>query len=310
MTAAIASLTFFILLYAAAAAMYVVIEQRRRPVDERMSDIALKIKLTDRAFEGSKEDRESLGRQLLTWARARVPAPSPDSARSEKLSQTLAQAGFLRSASFQVFQLVRIVAAVSVALLAAGAGWWFGAAPSQIIVLGSCGVFLGVLVPTYIVTRRARIRQNAIARQLSDALDLLVVCVEAGLGLHEAIKVVGVESQRQNRVIGDELAMVSGEMSSGGTLGNALRSLAERTAVEDIKPLAAMLIQSEQLGAQVGPALRATSDALRTRRRLRAEESAQRTSIKILFPLALFVLPAMLMVIIGPAMIQIIRTLQ
>ncbi|HSR56720.1 MAG TPA: type II secretion system F family protein, partial [Candidatus Binataceae bacterium] len=91
--------------------------------------------------------------------------------------------------------------------------------------------------------------------------------------------------------------------------GQALRSLSERTAVEDIKPLAATLIQSEQLGAQIAPALHASSDALRARRRLRADEAAQKASVKILFPLVLFVLPAMIMVIVGPAMIQVVRTI-
>jgi tight adherence protein C len=127
--------------------------------------------------------------------------------------------------------------------------------------------------------------------------------------LFEAIKVVGTESERQKQEIGRELALVSSEISSGATLGQALRNLAERTAVEDIKPLAATLIQSEQLGAQIAPALHASSDALRTRRRLRAEEAAQRTTIKILFPLVLFVLPSMLLVIVGPAIIQILHTL-
>jgi tight adherence protein C len=164
-------------------------------------------------------------------------------------------------------------------------------------------------LPSYYVGRRARKRQNAIARQLSDVLDLLVVCVEAGLGLFEAIKIVGTESERQKQEIGRELALVTSEISAGATLGQALRNLAERTAVEDIKPLAATLIQSEQLGAQIAPALHASSDALRTRRRLRAEEAAQRTTIKILFPLVLFVLPAMLLVIVGPAIIQILHTL-
>jgi tight adherence protein C len=120
---------------------------------------------------------------------------------------------------------------------------------------------------------------------------------------------VGGESERQKQEIGRELALVAAEISAGASLGQALRNLAERTSVEDIKPLAATLIQSEQLGAQIAPALHASSDALRTRRRLRAEEQAQKTTIKILFPLVLFVLPAMLLVIVGPAVVQVIRTL-
>ena len=172
------------------------------------------------------------------------------------------------------------------------------------------GLVLGAISPSIYIRRRARLRQMAIARQLSDILDLLVVCVEAGLGLHEAIKVVATESERQAQEIGRELSLVASEISAGATLGQALRNLADRTAVEDIRPLAATLIQSEQLGGQIAPALHASSDALRMRRRLRAEEAAQKTTIKILFPLVLFILPAMLMVIIGPAIIQILHTLR
>src|SRR5712692_10204361 len=113
----------------------------------------------------------------------------------------------------------------------------------------------GFLAPLYYITRRARMRQTAIARQLSDVLDLLVVCVEAGLGLFEAIKIVGIETRRQKQEIGEELSLVASEIQAGSSLGQALRNLAERTAVEDIKPLAATLIQSEQLGAQIAPAL-------------------------------------------------------
>jgi tight adherence protein C len=164
-------------------------------------------------------------------------------------------------------------------------------------------------MPWVYLSRRARRRQGEIARQLSDVLDLLVVCVEAGLGLFEAIKIVGTESERQKQAIGRELSLVASEISAGASLGQALRNLADRTAVEDIKPLAATLIQSEQLGAQIAPALRSSSDALRTRRRLRAEEAAQKATIKILFPLVLFILPSMLMVIMGPAVLQIINTM-
>ncbi|HKN13457.1 MAG TPA: type II secretion system F family protein [Candidatus Binatus sp.] len=136
-----------------------------------------------------------------------------------------------------------------------------------------------------------------------------VVCVEAGMGLFEAIRIVGTECERHGQEIGTELNLVATDISAGASLGQALRGLADRTAVEDIKPLAATLIQSEQLGAQIGPALRASSDALRMHRRLHAEEEAQKASIKILFPLVIFVLPSMIAVIIGPAMISVLHTL-
>ena len=168
----------------------------------------------------------------------------------------------------------------------------------------------GYFGPLYYLRRRAGKRQKEISRQLSDVLDLLVVCVEAGLGLFKAMrKPIGDETERYGQAIGTELAVVSVEVAAGGSLGQALRNLAERTAVEDLKPLAATLIQSEQLGSQIGPALRSSSDSLRTKRRFRAEEAAQKSTIKILFPLVLFILPAMLIVLLAPAMIQAVRTL-
>jgi tight adherence protein C len=127
--------------------------------------------------------------------------------------------------------------------------------------------------------------------------------------LFEAIKIVGAESELRKQELGRELAQVTSEISAGASLEQALCNLGERIAVEDIGPLAANLIRSEQLGAQIAQTLHASSEAQRMRRRLRAEAAAQRTTIKILFPLVLFVLPAMLLVIVGPALIQILQTL-
>jgi tight adherence protein C len=205
--------------------------------------------------------------------------------------------------------LIRMLSLIVTGMVGFAASIVIGVAAHRmaLIVLGSLA--LGYFGPTYYLRRRANRRQKDISRQLSDVLDLLVVCVEAGLGLFEAIKIVGDESERQGQAIGTELALVSVEVASGGSLGQALRNLADRTAVEDIRPLAATLIQSEQLGSQIGPALRSSSDSLRTKRRLRAEEAAQKSTIKILFPLVLFILPAMLDVLLAPAMIQAIRTL-
>ncbi len=254
-------------------------------------------------------DDASFARTLFKWAASRVPAPNVETPQGEKLAQTLQQAGFIRTGSAQAYQVVRILSAIAFGVLGFVIGSVTGSAAAQGLLYAVGGLGLGLFAPSYYVGRRARQRQIAISRQLSDVLDLLVVCVEAGLGLYEAIKIVGTECERQGQEIGHELSLVSSEISAGASLGQALRNLAERTAVEDIKPLAATLIQSEQLGAQISPALHASSDALRTRRRFRAEEAAQRASIKILFPLVLFILPAMILVIIGPAMVQVLRTL-
>ena len=304
MTAIVASVVFFSLLYGAAAALWMSRFARNRPVDHRFDELAVKVRVADNNYE-----QRGLGRLFLRWAMARLPQADPDNPRTEKLMQQLTYAGYAGSGGLNRFNNARL-AALLVGLLVGGLlGVLFGDDSNDIFVFVILGGVLGSIVPAYYIKRQVRIRQNAIGTELAGALDLLVVCVEAGLGLNEAIRTVGSESERQKQFIGRELAQVSGEISAGKSMGEALRSLAERTAVDEMKPLAATLIQSEQLGTQIGPTLRASADAMRNSRRLKAEENAQKLSIKILFPLVLLVLPAMLALILGPAMIQITRTL-
>jgi tight adherence protein C len=303
------AIAFFFLIAAAAVSLLIALGGGSRAVDERFADLAIKMRVAQGALEGDGPIDENVLRMIFRWASKRVPAPNPDTPQGEKLQQTLAQAGFLKSAAPHTYQVVRVLLAIGCGAVGLLVGAIVHTDAAQPLLFGLGGIIVGIFVPSYYINRKARIRQTAISRQLSDVLDLLVVCVEAGLGIFEAIKIVGTECERQGQEIGVELSLVSSEISAGASLGQALRGLAERTAVEDIKPLAATLIQSEQLGAQIGPALHASSDALRNRRRLRAEESAQKASIKILFPLVLFVLPAMIAVIVGPAMVQVVKTL-
>ena len=298
----------FFLAAAACVALYLAITPSNRVVDERFADLAIKMRVSQGALAGDNQDANVL-RMLFRWTAKRLPQPNLETPNGEKLQQTLAQAGFLKSSSAHTYQVIRVMLAVGCGAMGLLIGVVTHASATQPLMFAIGGVGIGIFVPSYWLGRRARARQNNISRQLSDVLDLLVVCVEAGLGLYEAIRIVGSECERHGQEIGIELSLVATDISAGATLGQALRGLADRTAVDDIKPLAATLIQSEQLGAQIAPALRASSDALRTRRRIRAEEDAQKASIKILFPLVVFVLPAMIAVIVGPAMISVIRTL-
>ena len=299
-------ITVFFLAAGACVALYMALAPQSRTVDERFADLAVKVRASQGALDGDNQDDNVL-RMLFRWAAKRVPAPDPDSPTGEKLKETLAQAGFLKSSAAHSYQVMRVLLAAGGGLLGLVIGLIFH--PSTALLLAIGGIGIGIFVPSYYLGRRARMRQNNIAKQLSDVLDLLVVCVEAGMGLFEAIRIVGTECERHGQEIGNELNLVATDISAGATLGQALRGLADRTAVDDIKPLAATLVQSEQLGAQIGPALRASSDALRMHRRLHAEEDAQKASIKILFPLVIFVLPSMIAVIIGPAMISVLHTL-
>jgi len=171
-----------------------------------------------------------------------------------------------------------------------------------------CAV-LGWMAPRLYVGRRARARQKEIQRALPDALDLLVVCVEAGLALNQALVRVSNEIRHVSRLTSEELIVVNLEIRAGVPRDEALRGLGERTGVPDVRSLVAMLIQTDRFGTSIAQALRVHSDTLRTKRRQRAEEAAAKTTIKLLFPLVLFVLPALFVVILGPALINIYRTL-
>ncbi len=303
------STAIFGLLAMAGMAIYIALYGSHRVFQERFSEMAIKLKLAEGEglFAGDHEP-EGVARSLFQWALERMPAPKASPSMG-KVTSLLVRAGFTRSGALRIFQLIRFIGLAVAGILGLIVALTLGLASGRVFMTVGASLALGYFAPLYYLRRRATRRQKDISRQLSDVLDLLVVCVEAGLGLFEAIKIVGDETERYGQAIGTELALVSVEVAAGSSLGQALRNLADRTAVEDVKPLAATLIQSEQLGSQVGPALRASSDSLRTKRRFRAEEAAQKSTIKILFPLVLFILPAMLIVLLAPAMIQAMRTL-
>jgi tight adherence protein C len=153
-------------------------------------------------------------------------------------------------------------------------------------------------------------RQHRIRIGLADALDLTVICVEAGLSLDQAMARVGDDLNHAHPDLSDEYHLVNLEMRAGKPRPEALRNLAERTGVDDIKALVAVLIQTDRFGTSVAQALRVHSDGLRTERRQRAEEQAAKTTIKMVPALVVFVLPSMFFVTLGPAVIQLIHTLR
>jgi tight adherence protein C len=299
----------FLFLTAGGLTLYLGIYGTHNAVEDRLNDLAVKVRLADSAFEDPDYQPEGLGKMLLQWAVRRLPTPKLDTASSEKLAQNLAHAGFHGPANLKLFQLVRLGSIATGAFLGFLLASLTEASSSLPLIYMICGGVVGSFLPSYYLGSRARKRQVKMMRELSDILDLLVVCVEAGLGIFEAIRVVGRESERQGRLLGTELTILSGEIAAGASLAQGLRALAERTGVDDVKSLAAILIQSEKLGSQMAPALRASSDSLRNKRKMRAEEAAQKSTVKMLVPLVLFVLPAMMIVIVGPALIQIIHTL-
>lgn len=187
---------------------------------------------------------------------------------------------------------------------------YWPAMPGQrfMLVLLASAAF-GYYIPNVVLEQMARRRKRAIFENIPDALDLLTVCVEAGLSLERALVKVAGEIHVRSLVLAQELQLVLMEMRAGFTKERALRNFALRSGVEDVDTLVAMLIQSERFGTSMGTSLRVHSDNLRTKRRLMAEEAAAKIALKLLFPLIFFIFPTLLMVLVGPAGIQIARNI-
>jgi tight adherence protein C len=185
-----------------------------------------------------------------------------------------------------------------------------------VLAMGGNSLFLlvgvpafGFFLPRFILKRLIKKRQHLITIGLPDALDLTVICVEAGLALDQAMMRVGEDLRHAHPELSDEFHLVNLEMRAGKPRSEALRNLSERTGVNDVRALVATLVQTDRFGTSVAQALRVHSDSLRTERRQRAEEAAAKTTIKMVIPLAVFILPSILIVSVGPAMIQLYRTL-
>jgi len=163
----------------------------------------------------------------------------------------------------------------------------------------------GWLVAGLWVQRRARRRKTQIQAALADALDLMVVCLEAGLGLNAAIARIGDERSTLDDALGQEFGQATLELRSGRSREDVLRALGERNGVDELRSLAGLIIQSDRLGASMAKTLRAHADVVRTKRRQRAEEAARKLPIRMLFPLALFILPALFIVTTGPAVLKL-----
>ena len=168
---------------------------------------------------------------------------------------------------------------------------------------------LGYFLPNVFLERRIAYRKREILDNFPDAVDLIIVCVESGLGLDAALARVGEEMHMISPTLGEELHLINLELRAGSSRERALRNLALRTGVEDIDTLVAMLVQSDRFGTSIAQALRVYAENLRTKRRLRAEEAAAKIALKLLFPLIFFIFPSMLLVLLGPALISINRVL-
>jgi tight adherence protein C len=221
------------------------------------------------------------------------------------LGQALSVAGLRGRGGATLFVGARTLLSVGPAIAVLMMNVWNDRPLGRAVLLAVL-VFLSMhVVVNYWLKRRGRKRMRAIIIALPDSLDLMVVCLEAGLGLNATIARVGEERSAMKDALGEEFALVALELREGRSREDSLRALGERNGVEDLKSLSALIIQSDRLGASMAKTLRSHADVLRTKRRQRAEEAARKLPIKMLFPLALLILPPLFVMTTGPAMLKL-----
>lgn len=218
-----------------------------------------------------------------------------------RLQRRLATAGFHGFTPVLIYSLSQLVLAatgfvVLFFVLGFRTGWLFGIA----------GAIVGYLIPDYIVARRIRLRKKQIQNGLPDALDLLIVSLEAGLSIDQAILKCAEELTIAYPALSQELQLINTETRAGKPRVEALKNFARRTAVDDVRALVAMLVQTERFGTSVAQALRTHAEESRVKRRQRAEEKAAKLSVKLIFPLVFFLLPAFFVVAVGPGVIKFV----
>lgn len=218
--------------------------------------------------------------------------------------QRLIRAGYRKDAAVNVFYGSKVLAPLLLLTLA----WVSGAVklgPLFVIVLSLC---LGFMGPDFWLGRQIKKRQKRIRLGLPDVLDLLIICVEAGLSLDQATARTAAELKQAQPEICDELSIVVLEQRAGRARGDSWRNMADRTDVDSVRNLVTMLIQSEQLGTSIARTFRIHADTLRTQRVQAVEEAAAKLTVKLLFPLVFFIFPSLFIVVLGPAIISIMAT--
>lgn len=232
-----------------------------------------------------------------------LPASNPKVASRDR--KLLTRAGYRSETAFFTLKGARLF---SLALLLFAA-WWTGLLNLNFVIVGMLAGVVGWHAPDLYVIRRGKARQKLLQLGLPDAMDLLVVCVEVGLGLDQALLRVAEEIEIAHPDLSDEFQVVNTEMRLGKTRVEALKDMSLRTGVDDIKALVGVLVQTDRFGTSVVQALRTYSDELRTKRRQRAEEMAAKVGVKMVPVLVAFLFPAIFIVILAPAVLTVFRKL-
>jgi tight adherence protein C len=260
-----------------------------------------------RKEEGARSTAQTVTRVLEratpALAKPLQPASEKDASR---LKQRLMQAGFRRQEAPTIFLGLKFLCLCIGFMLGGGGILVFGTGYHMLLRCGgvACVMFF---LPDILLALIGSQRRQMIFLGLPDALDLMVVCVEAGLGLDQAMRKVSEEMKKTYRIIAEEFGLCNLQMQMGKARGEALQELGTRSGVDDLRALASILIQADKFGSSIAQALRVQSDSMRTRRRQIAEEKAAKTAVKLIFPLVMFIFPGIFVVLVGPAAIEMYR---
>lgn len=233
----------------------------------------------------------------------------PSAMEVRKIQKQLMQAGFRSDNAVVIYRALQLISLVSFPAVVAFICALTGHSMSRAMLYILFAFVMGFFLPRFLLTRLIKARQQRVRWGLADALDLMVVSIEAGLGLNAAMMRISEELKTVHPDISHEFELANLEIRVGRERDEALRNLAERTGVDDLRSLVAMLIQADRFGTSIARAVRVFSDSLRTKRRQRAEQAAQKAAVKLLFPLALFLFPTLFIAILGPAALNLIDTL-
>jgi tight adherence protein C len=284
---------------------FLLLTGRKSRVDRRLEEDSLL-----RGNEGLTLEKDAVA-ELARAALPRMGAalvPKDQEERS-RLQARLIHAGLYSRQAMVLFLGVKVLIMVGPALLGLAAGL-VGLAPlSHAVIFGALAGAFGMIGPSFWLDRMKAARQLALRRALPDALDVLVICLEGGISFAAALRRVAGELRTAHTLLAEELNIVQREVQLGRSTGEALRQFAERTDLEEIRSLASVVIQAERFGASLVKALRVHAETLRIKRLQRAEEQAQKAATKMLIPTILFIFPGIFVIILAPAVIQIMRIL-
>jgi len=273
------------------------LDELKNPALRRRSDEPKTVRKTDRMTQMLQKASPAFAKPLQPKSQEDV----------SNLKAKLANGGFRGDAAASIFLGMKFALLIG-GFFFTGGGLLLASGVSQqtlVYTIGAAG--LGFYLPDLVLALKSRKRKEAIFLGLPDALDLMVVCVESGLGLDQAMRKVSEEMYRTCRVLAEEFSLANFQLQIGQARATVLHELGVRTGVDDLRSLAAILIQADKFGSSIAQALRVQSDSMRTRRRQLAEERAAKTAVKLIFPLVIFIFPGIFVVLVGPAAITMAR---